>query len=364
MKLVSMFVIVAIVSLASGVFAEFPPTSNLSDLSAIQAVKDAVPHGKPLQGERSDGEDIASAMIIYKLPFRDEGNTCYYLNDYDESCPFDVSDSPDVVYSFVSEGNLVIDISLVHSSYDTKLYVRDEAGITIACNDDFCSGPVYEHGYLSFIDNVPLAEGQTYYFVVDGYGGDCGEYVLEVDKRIIPPPPPCDPECPEGAIPENEPIPESCGVPDIWNGGCNSDPAVFQPLAPECDGSLVVCGATWFDGTTRDTDWYEIVLTETTELTFCVVAQFGPQIIILEPIEGCDQFDESRITTGPACEPVCLSYVLEPGTYWLWVGVDPSQHTYVTCGWEYVMTVDGYYPLGGPSATEESTWGTVKSTYR
>ncbi|MHC4826430.1 MAG: hypothetical protein ACYTEY_07730, partial [Planctomycetota bacterium] len=59
-------------------------------------------------------------------------------------------------------------------------------------------------------------------------------------------------DCPGGITPEEEP---NCGLPeDSFNGGCNSTPNVFSPIA--C-GQTYAGTAAGLDGT-RDTDWYEI----------------------------------------------------------------------------------------------------------
>src|SRR5262249_26848825 len=53
----------------------------------------------------------------------------------------------------------------------------------IACNDDFC-------GISSQVNDVPIGAGHTYYIIVDGFGGDCGDYDLQVTQGCSPPPPP------------------------------------------------------------------------------------------------------------------------------------------------------------------------------
>ncbi|MCK4548455.1 MAG: hypothetical protein KAW17_13555 [Candidatus Eisenbacteria sp.] len=366
MRIVSLLTVIAFLGLTAAAFAGTPLTSNKVDSSALRALKDAMEHGYPdYAGRRVGGEDMANATAIPGLPFTDSGNTCQFLDNYDEACPYTDSTSPDVVYFMKPPSDIEVDISLCNSYYDTKVYVYDAAGMAVACNDDACDGPNYSSPYLSCIQCLQLAGGQTYYIVVDGYGGDCGEYILDVSE-CVPPDPPCDLVCPEGAILEQEP---ECFdlLNDVWNGGCNSDPPVFQTLQPDCDGSIVVCGTSAYDYSGsgyRDTDWYEIILTEATELTLCVVAQFAPQILIVEVFDYCNSYDTSRIAWGPACEPVCLTDTLEPGKYWLWVGPDFYENGNVPCGWGYIMTVDGFYPPGGPSATKETSWGAVKGLYR
>ena len=116
---------------------------------------------------REGGEDIGNAVVIPALPFNDNGYTCDNVNDYDEVCPYGGSYAPDVVYSYTPPANDIIDIDLCASGYDTKVYVYENAytpGAPYACNDDACPG------WRSFIDDLPLTGGNTYYIVVDGYG--------------------------------------------------------------------------------------------------------------------------------------------------------------------------------------------------
>ncbi len=58
--------------------------------------------------------------------------------------------------------------------------------------------------------------GQTYFLVVDGYGGDCGAYTLSVCEN-----PPClSLECAPGDQPGGEPAPVD-GHVDVFNGACD-----------------------------------------------------------------------------------------------------------------------------------------------
>ena len=45
--------------------------------------------------------------------------------------------------------------------------------------DDPC-GP-----WVSYLENVPLAGGEAYYILVDGYGGDCGAYQIAVYESVV-----------------------------------------------------------------------------------------------------------------------------------------------------------------------------------
>ncbi|MFQ6611216.1 MAG: PPC domain-containing protein, partial [Fidelibacterota bacterium] len=143
------------------------PIETQKEESNIQY--DASLYPTPRQG----GDTFADASVIGALPFSDAGTTCGYVDDYDAVCPYTGSTSPDVVYEFTTAGG-TYDISLCGASdYDTKLYVLDASLTEYACNDDSCPG------YVSELIDVTLAAG-TYYIIVDGYGGDCGNYTIDV----------------------------------------------------------------------------------------------------------------------------------------------------------------------------------------
>lgn len=136
---------------------------------------------------KEGGETIETALPIPSLPFDDTGNTCDNIHNYDEACSYSGSASPDVVYEYVAPYDMYVDIHTCESGYDTKLYVYENAhtpGSYCACNDDSpnCPGP----DYRSWIESLSLTMGNTYYIVVDGYGGGCGDYqfhMYELDNE-------------------------------------------------------------------------------------------------------------------------------------------------------------------------------------
>jgi hypothetical protein len=262
---------------------------------------------------REGGEDISSAVVISSLPYNDTGNTCDNIDDYDEACLYSGSTSPDVVYSYSPAVDEFITIDLCNSLYDTKVYVYENtAGNLIACNDD---GPCGYSGYQSRLDMVYLTAGNTYYIVVDGYGGDCGEYVLNVSEYEIPW---CMDYCAPGSTPEGEPdIPDE--GEDVTNGGCNNTVPIFSPIAL----NQVICGRcnTYVVGTvnTRDTDWYEITLSEGGTLYFTGIANFTMQLILIYNTD-CNNPQYVLTTTFGNCDEGQVSYTVGPGTYWFWVG--------------------------------------------
>ena len=282
-------------------------------------------------GPRQGGEDCASATIITSIPYSDAGTTLGYWDDYDESCP-SASTSPDVAYMYVPMADECVDITLCNgSNYDTKLFVYAGAcpGTLVACDDDFCGSP----GWQSEVFNVLLTAGETYYIIIDGWGGASGDYTLDITPCIPPDPVDCPPE---GLI-----EPEPCG--DGFNGGCNTgtcegdgspcsplnqdcadespcipDPGAFTPI--DCDDTY--CGTAWADGGMRDTDWYEINHPGGT-LEWCAETEVPVVLYILNTeCEDLQFYDAAEAASGT---PGCASAVLPAGTYYLFIATGALQ---------------------------------------
>lgn len=195
----SCFVLVVLVVMAGAVVIEAADAQDSSHLAWWDAVAakppvNVVPPAPDPDVIRQGGDTCASATVIGGLPFTADGTTVGYTNDYDEECPYTGSTSPDVVYSFTPATDMAIDISLCTgiTDYDTKLYVYEGSCPTApnyACNDDSCSAPLYPSSFISSLENLSLTAGQTYYIVVDGYGGNSGSYTIDVAEPQPPPPP-------------------------------------------------------------------------------------------------------------------------------------------------------------------------------
>ncbi len=159
-------------------------TAQTPGNAALVAEKESQPTGEPTYEGRVEGETIETPFIIDYLPFAGTGDTCPFLHDYDEACPYDGSTSPDVVYSYYCQYSCTVVIDLCASQYDTKVYVYENEqtpGSPLACNDDYPGcGP---NGYRSWI-MAEFAAGNTYYIVVDGYAGDCGVYELYIEYLL------------------------------------------------------------------------------------------------------------------------------------------------------------------------------------
>ncbi|MBN2055850.1 hypothetical protein JW905_13055, partial [bacterium] len=133
-------------------------------------------------GTVDPGEDCSNPWVIASLPYTDTNVTTGRVNNYEEACPYS-STSPDVVYAYtpLADDNIDITLCVGYTDYDTKMFVYENtcASPYYACNDDSCSSPYYS-SYVSQIPLMAVTAGNTYYIVVDGYGGGSGTYTLEV----------------------------------------------------------------------------------------------------------------------------------------------------------------------------------------
>jgi len=308
--------------------------------------KDGV--GDGMADTREGGESYADALVIPSLPYEDTGATCDNVDDIAPSCAS--STAPDVVYAYTPASDEAISIDLCNSGFDTVLEIQDGVGTPVACNDDYC-------GLQSGIESFQLNAGHTYYFIVDGYGTSCGSYQLTVQSFCCC----CYLECPPGGQGEGEP---PCGdnYVDTYNGGCNSEPPVFQPIYGAADGTAILCGRSgtysYSGWSYRDTDWFQVYGTGG-ELTATLVGEFDTQLIFIYGTDCINpQYD---LALAACCEEVALSRTVAAGVEaWIWVG--PAVFNGVSCDSDYLLELSGISPGGSPAG--ENTWGEIKSCFR
>lgn len=140
----------------------------------------------------------------------------------------------------------------------------------------------------------------------------------------------CVVECPPEGIDEGEP----CG--DDVNGGCNMATPAFTPIA---DGDII-CGTAWAEADTRDTDWFEVVVANTSTLTFEVTAEFEVVLGMIGQIEpgiaGCDNTTGSLdpYYVASPCETGMIEVSVPAGTYYLFVA--PTVYNGLPCTSEII----------------------------
>jgi len=173
-------------------------------------------------------------------------------------------------------------------------------------------------------------------------GGYAGDGTLCADNPCL--------NCEPGDTLEGEP-PCYDGYIDTYNGGCNSQPPVFQPIA--CGETICGAGGTFDDGWTRDTDWYEVQITEPMILTWHIEeAEFNLIGYIIKGTSGCSASEIIAGVSVPAGGSGSVGAALEPGVYWLWIGA-AGFFEVIPCGLEYRATLEcaPYVPPGCPENT-------------
>ena len=154
----------------------------------------------------------------------------------------------------------------------------------------------------------------TYYLILEGFSStDCGEFVMNMTSG------PCAITLPGGATPEGETT--GCGTPGGGiNSGCNVTPPQFSSIS--CGET--VSGTGWsIPGVARDTDWYQIVLTEDTEVTWGGEAEYESAVYGIVDTGGSGNCADATALNpfalmGNPCIDGVTSFttVLPPGIYW------------------------------------------------
>lgn len=251
------------------------------------------------------GDTCATATVISSLPYSDTGTTFGAADDYDEICPFDAPAAPDVVYSYTPASDIAIGVSLCDSSYDTKLYIYQDtcgsyqSGTQIACNDDSCGSD----GYRSNLPYVSLTGGHTYYIIVDGFGGQSGDYNLEVEEIPAVSGDTCEEAVVISALPYSI-AGSTVGASNNYNEVCPDD--VFTADAPDVVFSytpvineivdISLCGSNYYT---------KLYVYENT----CGTPDSGTQIAC--NIEGCG--DTSSLITGLSLTAGNTYYIIVDG---------------------------------------------------
>lgn len=302
---------------------------------------------------RQGGDTLLDAILIPGTPYDVTGTTVGYTDDYDEACPYSNSTSPDVVYRFTPSNANVFDFDLWGSSYDTKIYIYRENMTLVACNDDYYSD------YVSKIEAVPLERGVKYFVVIDGYGGEAGDYRLQVWEYC-----PCEISCNQtNTQDENEP-PLVDGYVDQFNGGCNSEEygTPFQTI-----GNANFCGVSgWYlDGgvESRDTDWFRLYVPPDGYVEITGDAEMETFMFELAP-QDCDEVAVVQsVTIGPCAEATMIIPGEVGNEVWFWVG----STTFTNPGGgddEYIYFLRTNLLWHQPVATEFRDWTSVKSLFR
>jgi hypothetical protein len=267
---------------------------------------------------------------VVTAPFDWSGDTTTESDD----CA--LSPSPDSRFVVTIPWDAPWTFSLCGSIFDTKMALgAAPCGDELATGDDEC-GAQSEF-------TVALTAG-TYYLTVEGFGGtDVGTFFLNVDGPCIGPV-----TVPGGALVE----PEPCG--DDVNPGCNGGGVLGVDFTPVACGDTYH-GTAWFDGATRDTDWYEFHIDAETDVTWSGTSEFPMYFAIVNYLAGFEGSGDcadgaGTITVSPTlpCQDqggsvsrtLTVPKGADEGIYWFWMGSDFTTASLCTDGYsEYVATL-------------------------
>jgi hypothetical protein len=171
----------------------------------------------------------------------------------------------------------------------------------------------------------------NYFFGGDPYAGFYARLFLDGELE------PCV-ECPPEGVPEGEP---PCGPDyiDNFNGGCNSNPPVFQPIA--CGDTICGESGVYAVGEEyhRDTDWYTFTIDEYSLVEWEAYGEAPMVVALIDPVSSdCQDFEILVSNTSQYCSAAYVQKTLAPGTYWAFVSVDTFSPAF-PCDIPYVATL-------------------------
>lgn len=147
--------------------------------------------------------------------------------------------------------------------------------------------------------------------------------------------------CSAPTMPSGTPENEACG--DSINGGCNMGIPAYSTLS--CGETVV--GNIFADGSTRDLDWYQFTVTQTTNVT---VSAAGGFLMNLAIIDNCTNMaDLGTDIAVPACGTASVTANLVPGTYIaiVWPATFDNHPSCADANSQYWVRLD----MGSPSVS-------------
>lgn len=142
---------------------------------------------------------------------------------------------------------------------------------------------------------------------------------------------------------------EPCGLD--FNGGCNGGGVEFVNALPAS-----IKGSFWADGNIRDTDWYEVTITQSSTISMSVFSTMPCFAALVDPF-GCTIIGTVSSGSCPSSVGICVI----PGTYW--VVALPQGFTGFPCGSgavnDYVLEISTTPCDATPPANDSCDQATV-----
>ena len=254
--------------------------------------------GWPINGYVNIGPDFSPDFYVYMQ----ENNNFFHYTDYylDTWCPNSYGQNPaqPLSYSMFANSSVTSPLELKSNSlfttpsvtglsyiYDFSVYDDDDGTFSLLGADDFIG---------SYIIPTPYVAG-TYSITTNG-GPDGNAYV---NYTIDPP---------------------------VSN---------YTPLS----NNSLIHGTFYAEGNTRDTDWYEIIVSDSSDLSINITTEVPSYLYIIDGNSSCGNpivIDSSYVFQ---CTNLNLQQSLSSGVYW--IVVMPSSYSYLPCSdsADYLMDV-------------------------
>jgi hypothetical protein len=121
------------------------------------------------------GDERSDAIPVTTLPYSHTWNSSYCYSNHNYVYP-----SPDVYYLVQpSAQSAFINATLCGSSYDTYISAVDPQGNVLAYNDDDPACAPYSS------ITIPSAGQDSIYIIVEGWGNNAGNYVLNINQGFV-----------------------------------------------------------------------------------------------------------------------------------------------------------------------------------
>ena len=270
----------------------------------------------PIESGGAVGDDCGNPIVIPGLPYTNANTTAERGNTYMNTCLEGYDGGEDIVYQLEITEAMTIEIDMQTTAIWTGMLITTECPIGYGCVN-------YITGSSGPKNMVVDLEAGTYYIMLDSWPEPNNfNFTLTVKKyvpRIF--------ERPAGAKDEGE----DCivdGEDDVTNGGCNMVDPLFTTIE---DGDVIWGSASTYilnNDNYRDTDYYELVITDPKTVTFTLTAEFPAIVGFREqyvPGEaGCYNMTggfNPNVSTTPYNSGT-ITKTLNPGTYYYFVAIN------------------------------------------
>ena len=220
--------------------------------------------------------------------------------------------NPDL-YIYMTENNIFYYYSdyYLDTWYPNSFSMFANQGITPPL--DIQTSPLY---------TTPWVSGQTFNYTFSVYDDDDGSFSLlgsddYIGNYTIPTPP----------VAATFSVLTSGGT----DGNAYVDYTVIPPVSnyTPLSNNTLLNGNFWAASNIKDTDWFEFILTDSSDLTLSSIAEVPFNVVLFDAAGGCGNKIVIDSAFALQCDTINMTQTLAAGTYWL--AVFPSAYSCVPC---------------------------------